>query len=209
MITVGQLLKEKRLEKKLTLDQVEKTTRIRAKFLEWIENNEFSKVGSPTVLRGFIRNYATHLGVAVDQIMAFYRRQADEAVPTPSSFRTRQISHSPLRITPTLFAVFSIGALLVGFIGFLVLQFLNFTMSPPLIVDSPKDNLVVNTDQVEVKGKTDPDATLTINAEPVQTTDGKFDIKFPLAGGLNVITLKSVNRFQKETVVTRPLRLEK
>lgn len=209
MLTVGQLLKEKRLEKKLTLDQVEKTTRIRAKFLEWIENNDFSKVGSPTVLKGFIRNYASHVGVDVDQIMAFYRRQSDDSTPNPGSFRARQIFHSPLRITPTLFAFVSIGALLLIFIGFLVLQFLNFTMAPPLTIDTPKDNLVVTTEIIEVKGETDPDAVLTINAEPVQTTAGKFDVKIPLSPGLNVVTLKSVNRFQKETIVTRHLRLEK
>ena len=207
MITVGQLLREKRLEKRLTLEQVERATKIRSKFLENLEKNEFDKFNSQTILRGFIRNYATYLDVSLEEIMAFYRRQAnDSAVVLPPK---AQVAPEGLHFTPRLFTVMSVILVLVVFVGILISQYLSFTMSPPLEILSPKENTIINTDEIEVVGKTDPDAALTINNEVVQTTNGQFRLTIPLISGLNTITFKAVNKSQKETTILRHLRVEK
>lgn len=52
MRTVGQLLKESRKEKGFTLDQVEKATKIRVKFLTCLETDDYQKLpGAPSTLR--------------------------------------------------------------------------------------------------------------------------------------------------------------
>ena len=208
MLTVGAILKNRRLEKGIGLEQVERITKIRRKFLEAIENNYFAKFSSQTILKGLIRNYSNYLGLPVNQIMAFYRRQSEEG--TADILPRKNTISSGFRITPPVFTALMIVAFLSIFIGFLVFQYLSFVSAPPLEVDSPKENSVVETDQVDVVGKTDPEAYLTVNDQLVRTNEqGQFQIKLPLSAGLNVITLKATNKYQKTTTVTRHLRLEK
>jgi len=207
MITVGEILRNKRLERKLTLSQIEKSTKIREKFLYLIENNEFDKFSSQTVLRGFIKNYATLLGLPIPEIMAFYRRQSDEKfiVLTPKESEVK----SGFAITPRIFTLSSIGIALSLFFLFLIYQYWQFVSAPPLIIDRPPENTVFQTDEVEIAGKTDPDAMLTINDQPVKVSEtGSFTVKIPLSAGLNTLTFKASNKYQKTTTKLRHLRLE-
>lgn len=207
MITVGKLLRERRLEKKVTLAEAEKATKIRSKFLESLEKDEFDRISSATILRGFIKNYAVYLDLPLDEIMAFYRRQStDQTLVLPEK---PQVPERGFRLTPRLLTVLSVSTILAVFVSVLVIQYQNYAMSPPLEVLSPKENSVVSSEEIEISGKTDPDAALTINGESVQTANGQFQVKVPLSPGLNIITLRAINKFQKETVLTRHLRLEK
>lgn len=207
MLTVGEILKEKRLDRKLTLEQVEKTIKIRTKFLKLIEDNNFKSFESAPTLRGFIRNYANFLGLSNTQIMAFYRRQSDDSsqnlLPHPMPVI------AGFKITPQLVTVFAVGTLLILFVGFLISQYLAFRGSPSLVVSSPPDNLVVKIDQVDVVGQCDPDASLVVNGQSVRVdSSGKFKVTVPLTAGLNEIVIKATNKYQKTSRVTRHLRLE-
>lgn len=207
MITVGELLKNKRLEKKLTLSQVEKTTRIRVKFLEWIENNQFDLFSSQITLKGFIKNYASYLNISDDEVMAFYRRQSEDyKIPTVAK---EEISSNKFRLTPKIFTISSVCALLAMFFLFLVYQYWQYSSAPMLSISQPVDNIVVKVDEIETNGTIDPQATLTINDQLVATNeDGKFSTKIPLTPGLNTLTYKATNKFEKNTTKLRHLRLE-
>lgn len=207
MMTVGEILKEKRLEKKLTLEQVEKAIKIRTKFLRSIEENDFKSFESTPTLRGFIRNYTSFLGLSIPQIMAFYRRQSEDRqqnlLPHPAPII------AGFKITPQLVTIFTVALLLIFFIGFLISQYLAFSGSPVLSVSYPPDNIVVNNPQIDVIGTSDPDSTLQINDQSIRMDDkGKFKVTIPLSAGLNQITIKATNKYQKTSSVTRQLRLE-
>ncbi len=81
-ITVGQLLQKEREEKKLSLESVAQKTRIKAAFLQAIEEDAFQLIPSETYVRGFIRIYARLLRLNPDEILNLYRNQAE---PPPSS----------------------------------------------------------------------------------------------------------------------------
>ena len=207
MQTVGDILITKRLEKKLTLTQIEKATKIREKFLVLIEENKLNHFSSQTILKGFIRNYAAFLGLNTSEIMAFYRRQSDDnshpVTPKVDFFRQQ------FRFTPKTFTIISVGGLLGLFFFFLIFQYWQFTSAPFLTINSPLENVVVKNEEVEVSGQTDPDAILSINEQPVAIDQkGNFNIKVPLSAGLNILTIKSINKFQKSSIKVRHLRLE-
>lgn len=209
MTTVGEILKNARQEKKLTIEQVEKATKIRAKFIVALEQNQFDKLPGPTFARGFVKNYAAFLGLPTEDTLAFYRRQAGgEELPT--------IPKTPVNInkdgliTPQRFTVASIVLLLLGFFGYLVFSYVQFAGAPVLLVSSPANNTVVAYDSAEIIGKTDPGASLSINNESVSISEnGSFDVKVPLSPGLNTLTIVATNKFGKKTTVVRNLRLEK
>jgi cytoskeletal protein RodZ len=79
---LGELLHTAREEKGLSLSEAEQATRIRSSYLQAIEDEDFAQLPHPAYIRGFVRNYATFLGVDPDQALAlFHLPQATEDVP--------------------------------------------------------------------------------------------------------------------------------
>ena len=56
MKTVGQILRETRVAKGLTLEQIEKETKIRKRFLVGIEADDFREMPSQAYAKGFVKN---------------------------------------------------------------------------------------------------------------------------------------------------------
>ncbi len=81
MATVGDLLRETREAKGLSLDQVENATHIRQRLLQALEENDFSALPAPVFVKGFLRNYAQLLGLNPDDVLQMYKSQVgDDAV---------------------------------------------------------------------------------------------------------------------------------
>lgn len=68
--TIGTLLRQKREKKKLTLDQVFQTIKIRVNYLQAIENDQIDLLPSRAQARGFIRMYASYLGLDPYELLA-------------------------------------------------------------------------------------------------------------------------------------------
>ena len=63
MIALGDSLRKRRKELNISLKEVENSTSIRIGYLEAIEEGEMSKLISPVYAQGFVRQYATYLGI--------------------------------------------------------------------------------------------------------------------------------------------------
>src|SRR5260221_10256078 len=74
MRTVGKILREARVEKLLSLDEVEKHTKIRKELLEALEADNFDKLPPSTFVQGFIKNYGKYLGLDAGKLLAVFRR---------------------------------------------------------------------------------------------------------------------------------------
>jgi cytoskeletal protein RodZ len=210
MITVGEILRKAREKRKLTIEQVEKVIRVRAKFIEALEKNEFEKLPGPIYGRGFVKNYASFLGLNPEETLAFYRRQANPEQLQEVPREKRIFVVRGLRITPQLFTAVSVATLVALFFSYLAFSYLQFAGSPALSVSSPANNVVVSEENITVSGKTDPGAMLLINDQQVDISpEGSFNVTVPLAPGLNTITITATNKFGRKTVVSRNLRLEK
>lgn len=66
---VGELFKQKRKERNLSLKEAENATSIRVNYLQAIETGEISKLISPIYAQGFIKQYASFLGLDGDIIL--------------------------------------------------------------------------------------------------------------------------------------------
>ena len=71
--TIGEILKEARLDRKLTIKAASEATAIRAKYLEALEANEFDSLPSPVQARGFLRIYASYLGLDAEPLVTTMR----------------------------------------------------------------------------------------------------------------------------------------
>jgi cytoskeleton protein RodZ len=70
---IGQTLREARVRRKLTLQQAEDDTKIRVKYLQAMENEDFDVMPGVTYVKGFLRTYSTYLGLDADVIIDEYR----------------------------------------------------------------------------------------------------------------------------------------
>lgn len=74
MPTPGEILKAEREKKGLSIKDVEQSTSIRALYLTAIEEGKYSVVPGEVYLKGFIRNYATFLGLNSQEMIELYRQ---------------------------------------------------------------------------------------------------------------------------------------
>ncbi len=86
METIGEHLRRVRRTCGYSLEDVARVTKINLRYLEAIENDEFSKLPGETFLQGFLRSYARFLGINEREIFSkFNERKGAEALPPDTS----------------------------------------------------------------------------------------------------------------------------
>jgi cytoskeleton protein RodZ len=79
--SVGNKLREARGRRKLSFDEVEAKTKIRTRYLQAIENEEWDQLPEDTYTRAFIRTYGRFLGLDGDRLAEEQRRSRGAARP--------------------------------------------------------------------------------------------------------------------------------
>ncbi|MEJ8776865.1 helix-turn-helix domain-containing protein [Pseudogracilibacillus sp. ICA-222130] len=120
---IGQILKEAREEKSLTLDDIQEMTKIQKRYLVAIEQNEFQALPGRFYARAFIKEYAEVIGLNATELLAEFD---EEKIETEDITETAQYSRlertkapkeakstSFLSIIPTIIVVILIIAIVV------------------------------------------------------------------------------------------------
>jgi hypothetical protein len=79
MPPIGETLREARLRRKVEIAEVETATKIRAKYLRALENEEFERLPGSTYARTFLRTYAEYLGLDPHLLVEEYRVRHEPA----------------------------------------------------------------------------------------------------------------------------------
>jgi len=200
------MLQEARIAKGLSPIDVERAIKIREKYIIAIEANDFDRLPSPSYAKGFVRNYAEYLGLPTDAVMAFFRRQMTDV--SKASLLPKGVSdplNAPLvHLTPGRFVGFLVSVLLIIFLFYLGNQYFRIGKAPPLTVTSPADQQIVTSSRVVVEGKSDADATVTINGiSTIVRDDGRFYEQIAVEPGVNKITVSATSRFGKTSTEIR------
>ena len=202
MKKAGERLAEARMEKGLSLEDVSKSTKIKVSFLEYIEKSQYQELPSVSYAQGFVKNYAKYLGLNEKEIMALFRREFDEdkaynVLPKGLS-STNEFSTSGFKVGQTFIFILLIFAV---FLFYILYQYRGAFLNPPLSIDYPKNMSTVNSSEVKVTGKTDPNATLYVDDNAVALDqNGNFSEILKVFPGKETITLKVINKFQRVTV---------
>jgi len=104
MPSIGETLREARMRQRLDIADVEDRTKIRAKYLRALENEEFGMLPGPTFVKTFLRTYAEMLGldphVLVEEYRAGFEREDEIEQPLgPPAVAGRDRRHRP-RVSP-------------------------------------------------------------------------------------------------------------
>lgn len=201
MLTVGEILRNTREKQNIKLSDVEKQIRVRIKFLDAIENNNWNFFSSKIYIIGIIKNYSEYLGLDSKRVLAFFRRDYErkEDVKFKTRISSRYFTPETRRIVLII-----ITLIILFFALYFGYQLKQFFSPPTLTVLSPQVNTFTIEDRIKVVGKTDKDAAITIFGERVyQDKYGVFTYYFPLKNGKNELTIEIVGANGKKTVVKK------
>jgi cytoskeleton protein RodZ len=96
---IGETLREARMRQQVDVADVEAATKIRAKYLRALENEEFDLLPGPTFVRSFLKTYAEHLGLDARVLVEEYRA-SHEALPEEEPPPTFAAGRPPSRREP-------------------------------------------------------------------------------------------------------------
>jgi cytoskeletal protein RodZ len=124
MPSIGDTLREARMRQRLDIADVEERTKIRAKYLRALENEEFGLLPGSTFVKTFLRTYSESLGLDPHVLVEEYRQNfesGDEELelplgpqPSPGRDRERRYPGGPPRPgTVVVVAVVAVIALLL------------------------------------------------------------------------------------------------
>ena len=141
METLGNKLKTAREEKFLTIDYISRETNISSRYLEALENEDFSVFPSESYVLGFLGNYGDYLGLDQEELLSLYRSLKIQDQPVPMEELLRGPSKLPkiLGITAII-----LGALLVlGAAVYLIVSNIpGADISPPTVERQPAEYML-------------------------------------------------------------------
>lgn len=203
MKSVGKVIKEARIRKRLSRKRLESLTKIKKEFIEAIENESWGKLPEYPVVAGFVKTIAKVLKLNEQSILALLRRDYP-----PKDLQINPKEEIPEKFTWNPKFAFIVGALTVSLliIGYLLYQYFNFVNPPKLIVENPVDGQSVSGNSFVVVGRTDPDASILVNNQPtIVEEDGRFSTEIEISEGTTEIVVVAKSRSGKETIVRRKI----
>jgi Helix-turn-helix domain len=123
MPDIGATLREARMRARIDISEVEAATKIRAKYLRAIENEEWHLLPGPTFVKSFLRTYADYLGIDGRMLVDEYKLRHElpvehEVQPLASNLGADR----PRRIRPpTISRGWAIGLTIIGLLVLLTI----------------------------------------------------------------------------------------
>jgi len=211
--SIGDILKRARERKRLTLGDVYKDIKIHPTYVKALEADDYSVFSGKVHSKGFLKIYAEYLELSVEDILALWRREYEHEFDIKEKKQLlpkRLVDPPKVLITPSfVVSVVAVVSVVVFFV-YLYYQYRHFTGAPNLKINYPPDNLVTNIDILDITGKTDLDSEVYVNSQKILLNpDGTFAESVRLKEGLNTISIKSTNRYARQsefirTIIYRP-----
>ncbi|SRR5258708_35637240 len=210
MKTIGELLKEARIAKGFSRNELGEMSHIKVTFIEAIENGRFGELPPFATTLGFVKSISHFLDMDENQAISVFRRDYPPKLKGSFDFAQddkkkeigKKVSWGP-RMT-FLVGVLVVVIMVLGYLGF---QYRKFNSAPYLVVDQPTEGETLYSRTVEVKGKTEIDATVVVNNQPVLIDgNGNFDTQVDVNKDKNQIVVTAKSRSGKESVISRTIR---
>ena len=93
---LGDLLRETREQKKLSLEDVEQGTNIRKLYIKSIEDGDYDKLPGEVFLKGFIKTYGKFLGLNSLELIEQYKKEKNASTSEKEVEPTNQVQEQPV-----------------------------------------------------------------------------------------------------------------
>jgi len=201
---VGEKLRDAREIRGVDIFRVERDTKIRSKFLTALEEGDFTDLPGDVYARGFLRNYASYLGLDADEIEEEWRSEAG----APEIVQPAIVGPQPLTIRRGIVFQRSHGVIAIVVVIVLIvasyfgLQLTRYLSYPTLAVASNGTSPIVvpiGSTSYVLSGTATPGATVLIawNGQDanivVADETGHWTYQAPLQAGSNEFDITAEN----------------
>lgn len=206
MKSVGQVIRDARIKKKLSFERLASLTKIKKDFLEAIEKEEWASLPEYPVVTGFVKNISQALNIDVKGGVALLRR---DYPPKKLSINPKPDVSREFVWSPKLTFIVGIAGVAVLILGYLTFQYVSFISPPKLSVGSPYEGQKITGLKVAVSGDTDSEATIKVNNQPViADQNGRFSTEIEISEETKDISVVAKSRSGKETTLVRRISVE-
>lgn len=95
---IGEILKNAREKKGITIQQAEEDTKIRAKYLIALEDENYDHIPGKVYVKGFLNNYASYLGLDSQELIATLKQSLpEESVIKPLNHTSQAMNKKKYR----------------------------------------------------------------------------------------------------------------
>ncbi|WCG36208.1 helix-turn-helix domain-containing protein [Companilactobacillus farciminis] len=197
MDEIGQKLRNARIKKGYTIDDLQQITKIQKRYLIAIEEGQFDHLPGDFYVRAFIKQYSDAVGISSDDLLEEYKSDIPNAQPTqetaPEETKTRSIkeeSNSFFSNLGNYIPQIVVGIIVVVIIGVIAFGMIHRNQSSSSVT-IPKDN----TEQTTKKAKktTKKKAAKKTETKSEETavkesdTEGTYTITNAPSDGLKVV----------------------
>lgn len=184
-------------------------------YLKALEEDNHSLLPSQPYVCGFLKEYATFLGLDAREIISQFKKE--NKIFQQDHFQAQIVKENDLRklcakkiplFDSSKIVIFLAILMIFFYLGFSVWQ----TLSRPKIkIFYPTNDLVTKSPLIEIRGEVNsPEASVFINGLMVDKIEaGRFSQTINLSPGLNEIKISAQKRRGGETVIWRRVILEK
>lgn len=196
--TVGDKLKEARLENGLALERVAKELGIAFKYLDALEKNKFREIPGELYVKKFLSLYAHYLHLDYRELIHLI----DFPTADGRAWK-KKIGRWSFISWPRLLKNFFILLLVAAVAIFLIISVERIFLPPELVVLSPENNYATTEARIEVVGRSQKEAQLLINNRIIFVDDnGNFSTEVDLQSGVNFIKIIARKRYSRPQEIT-------
>ncbi len=209
MTDLGETLRKARLERGMTLEELEELTKIRKRYLQAIESQNFEVLPGNFYARAFIKNYAEAVGLDPEQIMQMYKNVIPSTESTPHIEVTRPPARSS-HFNIERWSKWASALLMVSFFLLIVVLIYFYVYQ----ADSNKDTVMDETpitdriEQTDSNQDPEPDTASSqqpVVQEPEPEPEPEPEVTFVnSSGSLDIYTISNADKVQVELEIVGP-----
>lgn len=199
MDEIGQKLRNARIKKGYTIDDLQQITKIQKRYLIAIEEGQFDHLPGDFYVRAFIKQYSDAVGISSDDLLEEYKSDIPNAQPTqesaPEETKTRSIkeeSNSFFSNLGNYIPQIVVGIIVIVIIGVIAFGMIHKSQSSSSVT-IPKDNTEQTTKKTDKKTTTKKKAAKKTETKSKETavkesdTEGTYTITNAPSDGLKVV----------------------
>lgn len=196
--TVGSRLRCARKKQKITLEQAEEETKIRIKYLQAIEADNWHLFPNRVYVLGFIRRYARFVGLDEEKILKEFKREFGEFKLLAKRSRQPRLVDQII-ITPKLLLVTISTIAVIALVGYIIFSARSISKPPTIEILAPVSE-TLQQKEIKIEGKTNPTAVVEINNQLVSVdNNGYFSQRVVLTAGVNNFNIVAKNRLGRQS----------
>ncbi len=210
--SLGEYLQALRKRTGFPVSEISKLAQVQPKYLEALEAGRYQDLPAAVYIKGFLKSlakvYGADPGLLINQFQAEHKMAHNVEILTEPKPRLPVIIPRFV-LNPKTLIIAGITFLGLASFGYLYFQVSSLSRPPRLDVLSPEKDVMVNSSLLLVQGKAEAGSSVSLNNQPiVADANGEFRENLSLAPGPNQLLIRAVNKFGKETVITRSVVLQ-